>query len=144
MKHLKTQIQIAASPDTVWSILVDFDKYAEWNPFITKAEGRAKVGEKLEVCISPPNKKEMAFKPTVTSVVESSELRWLGQLLFPGIFDGEHIFNITPNDDGCLLVQKENFSGLLVPLMWGNLENSTRSGFELMNNAIKHRAENKI
>ena len=143
MKHLNTHIQIAASPNTVWSILVDFEKYVEWNPFIIKAAGRAKVGEKLEVCISPPNGKEMIFKPTVTSVMENSELRWLGRLLFQGIFDGEHIFNITQNDDGCLLVQKENFSGLLVPLMWGSLEKSTRAGFELMNKAIQHRAENK-
>jgi len=84
----------------------------------------------------------MIFKPTVKSVVENSEFSWLGKLLLPGIFDGKHIFTITKNATGCLLVQKEQFSGLLVPLMRSSMEKSTREGFELMNSALKQRTEN--
>ncbi len=142
MKLLETEIQIKATPEKVWSILINLDQYTDWNPFIKKAEGKIQEGEKLEVCISPPNGKEMVFKPTVKSVIKHSEFSWLGRFLFPGIFDGKHIFTITKTEDGCLLVQKEKFSGLLVPLMWNNLEKGTREGFELMNNALKQRAEN--
>ncbi len=142
MKVLETEIQIEARPEEVWSILTDLRQYAEWNPFIKRAEGNVKEGQKLEVCISPPNGKEMIFKPTVKSVVENSEFNWLGRLLLPGIFDGEHIFTITKNETGCSLVQKEQFSGLLVPLMWSSMEKGTREGFELMNSALKQRAEN--
>ena len=141
MKLLETEIQIKASPEKVWSILTNLDQYTDWNPFIKKAVGKCQVGEKLEVCISPPNGKEMIFKPTVKSVIENSEFSWLGRFLLPGIFDGKHIFTITKNENGCLFVQKEEFSGLLVPLMWSSLEKSTREGFELMNNALKQRAE---
>jgi hypothetical protein len=142
MKFLKTDIQIEASPETVWSILTSLDQYTEWNPFIRKAEGKVRVGEKLKVNISPPNGKEMIFNPTVKSIILNVEFSWLGRFLFPGIFDGRHIFTITKNEAGCLLEQKEKFSGLLVPIMWGNLEKNTREGFELMNNALKQRAEN--
>ena len=143
MKLLKTEIKINASPERVWSILTDLEKYTEWNPFIKNAKGKVQAEQKLEVIISPPNSKEMVFKPVVKSVIENSEFIWLGRFLFPGIFDGEHIFNLESLDDQTLLVQKENFSGILVPIMWNNLDTNTRAGFELMNKALKARAESK-
>lgn len=118
-------------------------KYGEWNPFITKANGKVTKGEQLEVCISPPDGKKMTFKPTVKSAFENCEFSWLGRFLLPGIFDECHIFTITKNDEGCLFLQKEEFSGMLVPLVWGSVEKKTRTGFELMNNALKERAESE-
>jgi len=141
MKLLETEIQIAAGPEVVWKLLTDLEQYPEWNPFIKNAEGQVKEGQNLMVRIAPPNAKEMVFKPTVTAVSENSEFSWLGSLLLPGIFDGRHIFTITENEDGCQLVQKELFSGLLVPLVWNSMEKSTREGFVLMNHALKQRAE---
>lgn len=38
---------------------------------------------------------------------------------------------------GALLVHGERFSGLLVPLLRGQLDAGTRSGFEAMNDALK-------
>lgn len=69
------------------------------------------------------------------------ELRWLGRLWLPGIFDGEHIFEIEPVDaDRVRFVQCEQFNGILVPFF--NLD-GTRRGFEAMNRALKERAEAK-
>jgi len=144
VKVLETEIQISVSPERVWAILTDLEKFSEWNPFIKNVEGQAKVGERLTVHISPPNGKEMVFKPTVQSVIENKEFSWLGRFLFPGVFDGEHVFKIEPNDSGSLFIQKENFSGLLVPLFWGSLNENTRAGFEKMNQALKERAENEV
>jgi hypothetical protein len=141
LRLLETEIEINAGPERVWAILTDFDKYPEWNPFIKKAKGTIRVDEKLEICLSPPNSKETIFNPTVKKVVENSEISWLGHLLFPGIFDGEHIFTITKSKHGCMLVQKEKFRGLLVPLLWRRLNSDIRAAFELMNNALKERAE---
>ena len=141
VRVLETEIHIAASPERVWSVLMDFDSYPDWNPFIRRARGRVEVGEKLEVVMLPPNGKGMVFRPTVKSVVNHSLFSWLGHLLFPGLFDGEHIFEVTGNEDGCRLVHKEKFSGLLVPLLWGRLDTDIRAGFNSMNNALKHRVE---
>ena len=100
MKELKTEIEIEATSEKVWSILTDFEKYPEWNPFIKRASGNVKKGGKLEVFIEPPNVKGMVFKPTVKHVEEYKEFRWLGRLLFPGVFDGEHIFEISTTQNG--------------------------------------------
>ena len=143
MRVLETRIQISASPEKVWSILTDFKTYPEWNPFIKNAQGQVKVGAKLKIDLSPPHAKAMVFQPMVKSVVENREFSWVGHFLFPGIFDGEHIFNIKPTEPGSLLIQKENFSGLLLPLLWESLDKDTREGFEQMNQALKEKAENE-
>ena len=83
----------------------------------------------------------MTFKPTVRAVHANRELRWLGRLLVPGIFDGEHSLQIEPLDGGrSRFVQSERFSGLLVGLVKGALA-KTAAGFEQMNTALKERVE---
>jgi hypothetical protein len=72
------------------------------------------------------------------------ELRWLGSLFVRGLFDGEHIFTIEPiSATSVKFVQREQFSGLLVPLFWRSLDIDTRRGFNEMNAALKERTENK-
>jgi hypothetical protein len=83
----------------------------------------------------------MRFKPTVLSVRPERELRWLGRLLFSGIFDGEHYFLLEPiGNSRTRLTQGEKFSGLLVGLLSGTLS-ATEEGFKAMNTALKQRAE---
>jgi hypothetical protein len=95
----------------------------------------------IEVHIEPPGGRGMTFTPTLQRVTPHRELRWLGRLWILKLFDGEHIFELHPEDGGTRLVQREHFSGLLVPLLWGSMENATRRGFEAMNEALKTRAE---
>ena len=84
----------------------------------------------------------MTFKPKVLNAEPNRELRWLGHLLFPGLFDGEHSFTIQPlGESRVRFVQREEFKGLLVPLLARSLHNGTRRGFEEMNRALKERAE---
>ena len=84
----------------------------------------------------------MTFMPTVIRAAPNEELRWLGRLLLPGVFDGEHCFQLTPTaDSGTRFVQREVFRGLLVPLLWKSIATNIRRGFEAMNAALKERAE---
>ena len=141
MKELRTQIEIEATPDRVWEILTDFAAYPEWNPFIQMIQGQAAAGSKLEVRIEPPSGRAMTFKPTVLEAAPRQELRWLGRVLVPGLFDGEHSLRIEPiGDSRVRFVQAERFSGVLVPLFGKSLE-KTQRGFTAMNEALKRRAE---
>jgi len=141
MKELRTHIEIEATPERVWEILTDFSAYPEWNPFIQAIEGEAVPGAKLEARIEPPGGRAMTFKPTVVEVTSKQELRWLGRLLAPGVFDGEHSLRIEPIDDSHVrFVQAERFTGVLVPLFGKTLE-KTQRGFTAMNEALKRRAE---
>ncbi len=142
MRELRTEIEIIAPPGVVWTVLTDLDNYADWNPFITAAEGYVRVGEQLSVHIEPPGGRAMTFRPTVTVARENEEFRWLGKLIVRGLFDGEHIFEIHRVDDARVkFVQREVFGGLLLPVLWKSLQASTRAGFEAMNTELKERAE---
>ena len=142
MLLLRTEIDINASGERVWRVLTDFGAYGEWNPFITSISGEVRRGARLKVRVQPSGGRGMTFRPTVLAADRNRELRWVGRLLFPGIFDGEHAFLITPLENGRVrLRQQETFRGLLVPLLRRLLDGQTRAGFEAMNRALKERAE---
>lgn len=142
MKTLHTDIEIRASAEPIWNILMDFARYPQWNPFIKSIEGDVKQGAKLRVVIQSPGGKQMTFTPTLLIIHPGREFRWRGRLFIPGLFDGEHSFQIEPTGTTtCRFVHKEEFSGLLVPLLWKSLDTNTRQGFQAMNEALKKRVE---
>jgi hypothetical protein len=141
MKTISTEIRINASVGGVWNILTDFPSYPSWNPFIEEIKGRPEIGSRLTITIHPPGEKSMRFKPSILEANPGRELRWLGHLLFPGVFDGEHSFVLTEAVGGCVLFHSENFSGLLPMVMGSKVFERTEQGFRLMNEALKRRAE---
>ncbi len=84
----------------------------------------------------------MTLRPTVLGAEAEREFRWIGSLIIPGIFDGEHILRIEPlGPDRVRFVQEERFSGVLAPLILRFIRQSTLEGFAAMNRALKARAE---
>ncbi len=141
MRELHSEIEITASAGRTWLILTDFASYPRWNPFIRRISGEP-TGEHLEVRLEPPDSRGMTFKPKVLNAEPNRELRWLGHLLVPGLFDGEHFFTIQPLEDNRVrFIQREAFKGLLVPLSARSLDTNTQRGFEETNRALKERAE---
>ncbi len=144
-KEIKTEIQIAASSEKVWAILTDFEAYPTWNPFIKSLTGEVKVGNTITARIEPPNAKGMTFKPKVLAFTENQEFRWIGHLLFPGLFDGEHSFELIDNGNGTTtFIQSEKFKGILVPLFKKMLDVNTVNGFNEMNEMLKEIVEGKL
>jgi hypothetical protein len=142
MKELHTEVEINAPAERVWQVLTDFALYPEWNPFVRRLEGEVRVGARLHVFIQPPGGKGMTFRPLVVAAEPNRELRWLGHLWVPGLFDGEHSFAIEPRRQGRVrFIQRERFSGLFLPMLSKMLDRDIRSGFEAMNRALELRCE---
>lgn len=143
MRHeLHTDVTIDAPTDVVWEVLVDLDRYDEWNPFVVESSGRVEVGERLVNRLQPPGGRAMTFKPTVTEVEAGRTFEWLGRLGLPRVFDGRHRFELEPTPSGgTTLIHTERFNGLLVRAMRSGLDTNTKAGFEAMNAALKARSE---
>jgi hypothetical protein len=54
MHEIRTEMEITATPEQVWSILLDFPSHPEWNSFIRRIEGLPEPGKRLTVSIQPP------------------------------------------------------------------------------------------
>lgn len=141
-KHISTQILIRATPQRIWSTLMDFEAYPQWNPFIRSVRGPVAPGKVIQVELQQPGSGSITMKPTVLVCEESRLFRWIGHLLFRGLFDGEHSFEIRDNGDGSsTFIQSERFGGVLVPLFSKMLDTKTLQGFSLMNEALKTQCE---
>lgn len=143
MPELKTSIDIDGSPEAVWAVLSDFERYGEWNPFVRSLHGDTSVGGEIEISLELPGGRGMRFQPEVLANNKGREFRWIGRTRAVGIklVDGEHYFLVEPADNGVRFVHGERFSGLLAsPMMW-LIRGQTRQGFELMNAALKARVE---
>lgn len=143
MRHeLHTEVTVDAPPQAVWAVITDLSQYSDWNPFIVSAAGKVAVGARLTNRMQNPDGKAMTFKPTVTEVHTDRSFEWIGRFGLPGVFDGCHRFDLTPTvDGGTLVVHRETFSGVLVRFMRKALDTQTKQGFEIMNAALRTRAE---
>ena len=144
MRTIDVSTTIEAPPEAVWSILAAGERYADWNPFITRVDGAFSPGARPTVRIAPPGRRAMTFRPIVTDATPQERLAWSGTLGVRGLCDAAHEFRLEAQSDGTtVLTQRETFRGLLVPLLSGMLE-PTRRGFAAMNAALRARAERAV
>ena len=141
MKELRTEIEIQASPEKVWQILMDFEKWPEWNPFIHTVVGKPETGENVDITFRTASK-EMTLHCTIVKAEPNRELCWKYHVIMAGLFRGEHSFVIEPmGPNRVRFVDREIFNGLLVSLQAKDIDTHSRRGFEEMDRALKIRAE---
>jgi hypothetical protein len=140
VRTIYTQVEIQAPPEKVWQVLTDFPAYPQWNPFM-RIRGKAQEGAHLILRVGR-GKQLAIFFPKVLLAKPNQELRWIGHLLIPGLFDGEHSFILEPLPNGSVrFSQRERFRGSLVQPLWNYITNDTAKGFREMNEALKARCE---
>lgn len=138
-KHeFTTDIVIDAPAETVWNVLTDTAAIPEWSVFIEGVEGPLREGGRIRVTLNSESASRMTFEPRVLVVRPNEELRWLGRVGMPNIFDGEHWLELEPTAAGTRLVHGERFDGALVPLF---PLDAFEADFERFNAALKERVE---
>lgn len=135
-RKIHTEIQIAATPQRVWEVLTEFAAYPQWAPFFKAIEGELEPGKRLRVSFQ----KGPTMRPVVTEAKPGEVLEWHGKLLFGGIFDGRHRFELRDVGGTTRFIHNEEFSGILIPL-FGKLIAKTEQNFQAFNQAIRNRAE---
>lgn len=152
MLRIHTEITINASIEEVWSVLMDTDKYGEWNPFIIKFNKRPdslnllKNDNNMQFECTHPVKGNMKFDVNLLKCSkEEKKLIWIGIILFKGFFSGKHFFELYEKKGTTLLVHREEFYGVITHILkkTAGLETNTTKNYLSMNDALKKRVENR-
>lgn len=128
-------IQIEASPETVWAIISDIERWPLWNPDVTDAEldGALAAGGTFTWKAGPGK-----IRSSLSEVDAPRRIAWKGKTL--GI-KAIHTWAIEPVEHGVVLTTEESWSGFPVSLFTGSsqktLERAVTSGLEAAKSAAE-------
>ena len=140
MTRITASIDIAAPPEAVWKVLMDWSLYPEWNPTLRAIAGQQRKGGKITVSIASPVG-TLPVEAVVTRLAGNSGITWHSRLKVAGLFDRDHIIDLSPDPVGTRVTQTQTFAGILAPGASVVATGTVRDGFEKMNAALKARVE---
>lgn len=142
MPEIHTEIRIQASAEEVWSVLCcDAQRMADFNPQILRIRGSLREGATLKLRIRLALGLVGGGKANVIRLDPPRLLQWRGGLPIRGLFFGDHTFEILDEEGGVRLIQKEDYTGILAPLLLATLLHATEAGFRQCNERVKELAE---
>ena len=101
------EIDVAASPAVVWEVLIDLDRYPEWNRYSPNVRGRVAVGEVISVEAHLDDEIQHV-QNVVTSVKTNEELCWQSTDWYGFLASGTRCRWLSATEDGdTLLVHHE-------------------------------------
>jgi len=139
---IRTQIDIEAPVEQVFSTLLDFENYPDWNPYHKSVVGKPQVGAALEVTIQRPDGQIVEVPAVhIMRLRENTEIAWGGGI--KGVFYGEHVFELQKlNGNMTRLKHNEAFEGIFIGFADLPTDVLTQ-GYEEMNEALKKYLEGK-
>jgi hypothetical protein len=119
MKSFEATSEIQATPDAIWTILVDGAKYSDWESGVISVDGKIAPGETIKV-VSSANPGR-TFPVTVTEFEPARGMTWSGGMPL-GLFKGVRTFRLTPTGGGATRFDlREEYSGPLLGMMWRSM-----------------------
>ena len=146
-RTVTTEIEIAATPDQVWSALVNINEWQNWSPIIKASVGDAALGSKLTITMISEEGKDgkpgPKYEPVITIFETAKNLTWTATMGLGFVMTNGKVLMLEKTEVGTRLTHQETFSGLMVPLMWASVEQNVPGMLNSMNQALKELIENK-
>jgi hypothetical protein len=138
MKSFSVTTLIRSTPERIWSLLTDADRYPAWNSTVSKIEGQIALGKRitLHAKINPGR----AFPVKVAEFTPAKRMVWRGGMPL-GLFKGERTMTLSPQPNGQVeFSMREEFSGLLSALITRSIPD-LQPAFDGFANDLKQAAE---
>ena len=135
------EITINAPAELVWSVIVDFAAYPEWNRFCPQIQGELKLGAPLAMRVDLGN--GLQDQVEYISVIEAPHrIVWSMENKPDDPIHADRTQIITPVDaNSCRYVSMDEFGGPMVPSMMEALAEAVERGFNRCAQDLKARAE---
>ena len=135
-------VEINAPIEKVWRVLLDFDRYGDWNPFTYKVETDLKIGSPVNLYVKLPRRGSKLQVEYIREVSEPNILSWgmtMGAEFLLTAVREQHLKAL--GCECCTYQSTDAFSGVLTPVVKMLFSHSIRDGFNAMAYALKARAE---
>ncbi|MGL6315188.1 SRPBCC family protein [Vibrio sp. WXL103] len=133
-KSVHTEIIIPSAPENVWQVLVDIERYHEWNPAITLVEGSLAIGNSVTYRFQETDVKAANITSRVQAIEPMTYLNHKGG--YWGIITFDQHYRLVPHGAGTKFTVDEHYTGLWVNF-WDHTH--TQKQYEKMARALKLR-----
>ena len=135
-KSVHHEISIKATPEQVWSVLMDTEKYDEWNPVMKLVKGEVSERNNVTYQFTQDKDNISEIPITVFKIVPNQLLNQKGGM--PAILTYDHKYILESEGENTKLTIHEDYKGIYVNF-WN--PNAVQIAYERLNNAIKKRVE---
>ena len=112
-KSVHSEVLISAPVDQVWSVLMDTEKYNEWNEVLVLIEGRLEQSAKVKYMFTQDPENSYEISSTVKAIIENQILNQGGGM--PGVLSFDHRYILEPDANGTKVIIHEDYRGIGVP-----------------------------
>ncbi len=136
---IASEIKIAASAETIWQTLIDFENYPRWNKLNLMVKGQPIPDTKLEMDMQFRTQKKIKVQAILTGFIAPKYLSWSWQSkLGTWWFQAEQIMRIKEDAEGEMHFHHEfYFSGVRLRFIRRDLERYAQYSLDYMNEDLQ-------
>jgi hypothetical protein len=142
MRAYRAEAYIAAPPDAVWAVLVDFDAYPSWNPFTVEVECSGELGAPVRMRVFMRGRMTLTQVETLHLFEPGARLGWKLDIGVPWLLCAERVQTLTALDGGATRYETvDEIGGMLAPVSHWIFGSAITWGFQAVAASLKARAE---
>lgn len=135
-------VEVDAPTTVVWSVLTDFARYGDWNPFISRCRAELTVGAPIDMRVQQLLPRPIPMREWIRSVTPGQEFSYAMKPLPLGALRSKRSHTATPlAGDRSLYESHFELDGWLAPLVGLLFGRGFRRGFPGMTTAVAREAE---
>ncbi|WP_280426016.1 SRPBCC domain-containing protein [Nocardia carnea] len=137
-------VEVDAPAEVVWSVLTDFDRYSDWNPFIGRCRADLTVGAPIDMRVQQLMPLPIPMREFIHTVTPGREFGYSMKPLPLGALRSNRSHTLTPlGDDRTRYESHFELAGWLAPLVGLLFGRGFRRGFPGMTTAVEREAERR-
>ncbi|MET8796639.1 SRPBCC domain-containing protein [Nocardia sp. NPDC004568] len=142
MRVVDDVVEVDAPADVVWSVLTDFDRYGDWNPFISRCRADLAVGAPIEMTVQQLAPRPIRMREWIRSVDAGREFSYSMKPIPLGALRSKRAHTLTPlSGDRTRYESHFELDGWLAPLVGLLFGRGFEKGFPGMTTAVQREAE---
>ncbi|MFI5718153.1 SRPBCC family protein [Nocardia sp. NPDC051750] len=137
-------VEVDAPAEVVWSVLTDFDRYGDWNPFISRCRAELTVGAPIDMRVQQLAPRPIPMREWIHSVTPGREFGYSMKPIPFGALRSNRRHTLTPlTGDRTRYESHFELAGWLAPLVGLLFGRGFRRGFPGMTTAVEREAERR-